>query len=39
MHRPGRLVDGVRKSKAIAPATADTLVAKAQRIRRLILCA
>ena len=32
-------VDGVRKSKAIAPATADTLVAKAQRIRRLILCA
>ena len=34
-------VDGVlaRRGKSIAPATADALVAKAQRIRRVIVCA
>ena len=31
-------VDGVRKTKGIAPATADALVAKAQRIRTLVNC-
>ena len=31
-------IDGVRKTKGIAPATADALVAKAQQIRTLVSC-